>query len=163
MSTRSIIAVYTDQPAGKWRGTYHHSDGYPSGVGKSLWDIYHKYYPGFLSAMLEFIIDAHPEGWSTLVGTDFSQRPTWSEPDERYRMYQENIPMPPQAYKYRGETPSILDETSDSWQEWAYVFDVQANSMTILERLGFGSDVRYAHKATIPLDGMEPDWESFEK
>ena len=80
MSTRSLIGVYTNKEKGEWRGTYHHWDGYPTGLGKGLWDIYHTYYKDLLGAMVEFIIDAHPEGWSTLVGRDFTKRPTWQDP-----------------------------------------------------------------------------------
>jgi hypothetical protein len=35
MSTRAIIAVGTQR---HWEGVYHHWDGYPSGLGKTLFD-----------------------------------------------------------------------------------------------------------------------------
>lgn len=164
MSTRAIIAVYTNVEKGEWRGTYHHWDGYPTGLGKALWDIYHKHYDGLLSAMVEFIIDAHPEGWSTLAHSDFSLKPTWLDIDVRYKMWKEGVPTPPESYKYRGgDEPMMLDQTSDVGQEWAYVFNLRTNTMTIFTCSAFDEKpMFYTHKATVPLTGTDPDWNRFE-
>lgn len=162
MSTRSLIGIYSDKGDGTWRATYHHWDGYPSGLGKTLWDIYHNFYPGALPAMMEFIVDAHPEGWSTLVGSDFTKRPTWLDVPDRMNMAKDELP-PPRAYKYRGEGPNPADQDSDFGQEWAYVFDLSEYTMTILAWVGKGENLNYVHKATVPMDGTEPDWESYER
>lgn len=161
MATRSIIGVYTNIAERQWRGTYHHWDGYPSGLGKELWSIYHRYYEGILSALVEYLIDANPHGWSSIVRCDFTQRPSWLNWSEKQAYYDENRPIPPQSYKARGEEPDPLDETSDRGHEWAYVFDLRAETMTILKREGY-EPMYYIHKATIPLEGIEPDWTAFE-
>lgn len=36
MSTRGCVAIA--MPEGKWVGVYNHSDSYPTGLGKELWD-----------------------------------------------------------------------------------------------------------------------------
>lgn len=165
MSTRAVIGVYSNREQGQWRGTYHHFDGYPHGLGQSLWKLYHEFYKGLLPAMVEMLIDAHPQGWSSIADADWNKRPTWLEYDARMDLYARGEKLPPQSYKYRpGEShePNYLDQTSDAWQEWAYVFDLESNTMSIFERIGNWSQVSYALKGTVPLDGTEPHWESFE-
>ncbi|MBL8165415.1 MAG: hypothetical protein JNJ61_25755 [Anaerolineae bacterium] len=162
MATRALIGIYEAGKGSSWRATYHHWDGYPTGLGRALWRIYHDIYPGLLSAMMEFIVDAHPEGWSTLAGRDFRKRPTWFDGSVEMMLKEQGMAwyeLPPLAYKYRGDDPMPADETSNFGQEWAYVFDLQSNTMTILERVSW-HNLSYAEKATIPLNGMEPDWDS---
>lgn len=163
MSTRAVIAVYSNRELGQWRGAYHHFDGYPSGLGKALWQLYHEFYEGLLPAMIEMLIDAHPQGWSSIVDADWKLRPTWI--DDKGEWYSANKKLPPLSYKYRsGEEHNAiyLDQTSDSWQEWAYVFDLEEYTMTIFERVGSWQDVTYRRIETLPLAGSEPDWKSFE-
>jgi len=72
MSTRAVIA----EPAGDgFRGRYHHFDGYPSGLGAELWWLQHARYQGDTQAMRAELIGAHPGGWSTIIGADWSQAP----------------------------------------------------------------------------------------
>lgn len=72
MSTRSVIA----RPAGDgFAGRYHHFDGYPTGLGKTLWDLYRDRYAEDLEAMTAELIDAHPAGWSSINGADWSLEP----------------------------------------------------------------------------------------
>ena len=163
MSTRSVIGVYTNREQGEWRGTYHHFDGYPTGLGKSLWKLYHEFYEGLLPAMLEMLIDAHPQGWSSIVDADWNKRPTWDDNPGEYTKRGEK--WPPMSYRYRpGEEDSAwyFDQTTEGGQEWAYVFDIESNTMTILQSIGRLGAVIYATKGTVPLDGTEPDWNSFE-
>ena len=163
MSTRAVIGVYTDRPLDKWRGTYHHWDGYPTGLGQALWRLYHEHYDGLLAAMLEMLIDAHPHGWSTIVDADWSQRPTWIENTSEW--YQTGRPLPPLSYRYRyafNEQPFLFNEVTDGGQEWAYVFDLESDTMTILQRIPPWEDVVYVRIETLPLNGSEPDWNDFE-
>lgn len=163
MSTRAVIGVYEDRQAGKWRGTYHHFDGYPSGLGQTLWKLYHELYEGLLPAMLEMLIDAHPQGWSSIIDCDWTLKPTWL--DNRGEWYNAGKKCPATSYKYRpGEDhePWRFDQTSDGGQEWAYVFDLEDYTMTIFERVGSWEDVTYRRIETLPLAGSEPDWKSFE-
>lgn len=165
MSTRAAIGVWVNRKHGCWRGVYHHFDGYPTGLGRALWELYHAHYEDRLSVMVEMLIDNHVEGWSSIVDADWSQLPNWLEWYDRQPYYDNGLPLPPQSYKARGEEPNPLDHTSDAWLEWAYIIDLEANTMTIFEEVSY--EVRknapvWIKKATLPLTGSAPDWSIFE-
>lgn len=83
MSTRSAIARPTG-PA-TFEGVYHHWDGYPSGVGKTLFDAFNGHFAGDLDAMLTLLIDDHPGGWSTINGADWNIAPhTQPDPNQAF-------------------------------------------------------------------------------
>jgi hypothetical protein len=69
MSTRSVIARKTQSG---FIGVYHHWDGYPSGLGATLFEVRNGYFKGDTQKMLQFLIDEHPAGWSTIVAADFT-------------------------------------------------------------------------------------------
>lgn len=69
MSTRSEIFG----PDGK--GRYHHWDGYPLGVGRTLWALYHGHFERDVRAMRKVLLEDHPAGWSTINGADWSLEP----------------------------------------------------------------------------------------
>lgn len=76
MSTRSVIA----EPNGDgFRGRYHHWDGYPSGVGQTLWGLYHGHFDGDTEAMRQYLIADEPVGWSTINGADFTLPKGWHD------------------------------------------------------------------------------------
>ena len=79
MSTRSVIARPVEGPEGSFEGRYHHSDGYPSGVGKCLWELAHTQFAGDTRAMLRVLLDDHKAGWSSIFG-DFPSPADFSEP-----------------------------------------------------------------------------------
>ena len=62
LSTRAVIAVRIGDVGIK--GVYHHFDGYPDGLGSSLYDIVDLYGYDFVK---ENLIDAHPSGWSSIL------------------------------------------------------------------------------------------------
>lgn len=64
MSTRGVIARATGDG---FAGRYHHWDSYPSGLGATLYS-WGQRMP--LERMLKLLLDEHPAGWSTIVGTD---------------------------------------------------------------------------------------------
>jgi hypothetical protein len=72
MSTRSVIARAT--PTG-FKGRYHHWDGYPEGLGATLFQIHREVFSGDTGAMLKTLLDKHPAGWSTINGADWSLKP----------------------------------------------------------------------------------------
>lgn len=75
MSTHSTIA----RPDGdSWIGSYHHWDGYPSGVGATLWKLYHEHFKGDIETMRRVLVDEH-KGWSTINQADFSLSPGFIE------------------------------------------------------------------------------------
>lgn len=63
MSTRAIIA-FPDEKHG-WIGTYHHSDGYSSGLGVILLRCL-EMAEGDVAMLRQRILDDHPGGWSLL-------------------------------------------------------------------------------------------------
>lgn len=77
MSTRSVIARKT--PVG-FKGIYHHWNGYPSGLGKTLFKIHSTVFGSGTARMLRYLIDDHPAGWST-INSDWS-KPEGQRPDE---------------------------------------------------------------------------------
>lgn len=72
MSTRSVIARKT--PSG-FKGVYHHWDGYPSGLGATLFGLFNGHFKRDLNAMMKYLVDDHPAGWSTINGADFTLPP----------------------------------------------------------------------------------------
>lgn len=81
MSTRAAIARPTSNEgeAISFAGTYHHWDGYPTGLGSTLFELYRGHFNRDLDAMLKFLIDDHPGGWSTINGKDLSLPPGFTE------------------------------------------------------------------------------------
>ena len=89
MSTRGVIARLVgapsvDAPLGaqspQFFGRYHHWDSYPSGLGQTLWELYHEQFQRNLEAMTRTLIDEHPAGWSTINGADFRLTAGFTEP-----------------------------------------------------------------------------------
>ena len=77
MSTRSVIARPTTP--GHFRGRYHHWDGYPSGVGVTLVELYNGIFKQDLGRMLKVLLDDHPAGWSTINGANFRLKPGYGD------------------------------------------------------------------------------------
>jgi len=72
MSTRSIIAR---QVGDGWTGRYHHSDGYPTGVGNALLAHIRGHFAGDVRAAMAYLIDQHPAGWQSIVGANLRLAP----------------------------------------------------------------------------------------
>lgn len=64
MSTRSAITTLVD---GEFRGVYHHFDGYPTGLGKTLLRLHQLSFREDLDLMTKTLITDHPAGWSNLI------------------------------------------------------------------------------------------------
>jgi hypothetical protein len=142
-----------------FEGRYCHGDGYPTGVGKSLWDNWHITFNGNLQKLADFVLKTD-YGWSMLAGTDFSLEPRWYEYDqwEQYnkhpRWYDTRNP------EFRGDKWAITerDMLIDSWMEWAYLINIETNSIDIYKL----SQVDMIFVGTMAAD-VEPDYETFEK
>jgi hypothetical protein len=81
MGTRGIIA----KPEGDgWAGRYHHWDSYPSGLGATLIELHADHFAGDVDAMIAYLIDGEPVGWSTINGAD------WSLPKGWHNRYDDN-------------------------------------------------------------------------
>jgi hypothetical protein len=83
MATRGAIArLERRESEGQppvFRGNYHHWDSYPTGLGKTLWGLYHGHFQQDLELMLQTLIDNHPAGWSSIVAADFTKSPGFVE------------------------------------------------------------------------------------
>lgn len=60
-------------PGSGFAGRYHHWDGYPSGLGATLYELAQGPSPfPTVDDMLRVLIDEHPSGWSTINGADWT-------------------------------------------------------------------------------------------
>ncbi len=174
MSTRSCIARIKGDG---FEGVYHHWDGYPTALGKTLWDLAHARPDNDVGEatkqMLRLLIDRHPAGWSSINGdVDWSQEPGFREGGF-------DNGRGPECYCHGGrhEEAQAITQDDDMGMEWAYVFDENAPTMTVLERvrsdgksaIGFfgtlGTDPEtgerndaWSIRGVFYLNGPEPDW-----
>lgn len=150
MSTHGAIARLT--APGRWVGRYHHSDSYPSGLGRTLFRLYHEVFNRDLTAMLKMLIDDHPAGWSSIVDKDFNH-PTG------YQRYS----LGPSCYCHgeRSEPADTYTERSDMVMAWAYAFDTKTDSMLVY-RFNWGNTL-WELRETVALRGDEPDWDRMER
>ncbi len=192
MATRGAIARLTHVLPLHWAGRYHHWDGYPTGLGKGLWELFHGYFGCDVDRMLGVLIDEHPAGWSTILGADFRLKPGWgtaSDNDANAKVEEQGCN--PCCYCHGGRSEEawlVTDENaSGSGVEWAYVFTsvfAHNGAMDSEERLCtmfvlssyfdsgekmigmFGMGDPKAHwriAAVVDLQGAEPDWECIER
>ena len=127
MSTRGCIARLTSANPIKFKGVYHHWDSDPPSLGKHLWNRIWNY--GLRSA-LEYIIDEHPAGWSSL------------QEDKCY------------CHRDRKSPPFEVNEENfaNMMIEWVYAFD--KNTMYIMIPETRGQTI----VAKVKILGPEPDW-----
>lgn len=148
MSTRAVIARVTGET---WVGRYHHFDGYPTALGKGLWDLLHGHFAGDLAAMLAVLIDQHPAGWSSIVECDFSLEPGIERMNNKR----------PRCYCHGGTDNKeweIQETDTEHWLEWGYVFDEATRQMRILH---WYQDT-WLPVTRVALDGPEPEWKVME-
>lgn len=175
MSTRSVIAFGTS--ATDWKGRYHHSDGYPSGVGATLFARYNDFFARDLAAMEKYLITDHPGGWSNINDRNFAAAPGFVEypnwpmkgngknRDIDYDAWQK---LGPECYchgdRAEGDNGFITYAGDDWGTEWAYVTLPSAH-MLVLERRYLPQD--YSHSywfqvADVDLNGPEPNWRAMQ-
>ena len=104
MSTRSIIARKTE---GGFAGVYHHWDGYPVGLGQTLYRMY-------------------KQVWSSINGVD------WSQPIGYVTCLEHNDA--PQCFCHgdRAEEGWVADQNSECGAEFAYAFEKSIEDETDL-------------------------------
>ena len=180
MSTRAAIARLTCVSPVHFAGRYHHWDGYPSGLGATLWELYHGHFNRDLDMMLKVLLDDHPAGWSSLHAADFAQEPGFVEPVKSGSESGDQ----PQCYCHgdrQEEGWLVTDENaSGSGCEWAYVFasakttdGKRHDTMLVLSSytpegkmigmFGMGDDEAvWPVVAVVDLNGTEPNWEQIE-
>lgn len=169
MSTRSVIARKTDSG---FKGVYHHWDGYPTALGETLFQAFNGHFKRDLDAMLGYLIDEHPAGWSTINNADFTQPPGFNE--GRFRT------SGPHCYCHGGReepaNPLTEKDASSCGCEWAYVFSVEDGKpmMRVLssycpqgsKMVGFfgcgDPDAQWYSVGLVDLTAPEPDWKAIE-
>jgi len=159
MSTRAVIGREAGE--GKFKGVYHHWDGYPSGLGATLLELRNGHFKSNTEAMLRFLIDDHPAGWSTINGADFNERAGYDEDG-------------PKCYCHGGrdeEGWEVTEENaSGSGCEYAYVFTEDGQTMLVLSSyrndrkkmigmFGCGDEnATWEIIGIVNLNNPEPDW-----
>lgn len=164
MSTNGCILRKTESGAS---GVYHHWDSNPTSLGKALWATLHGHFKGDLDKMLEFLIDQHPAGWSTICGKDFKLKPGYGDSMKGHpkdhgegfaAAYAKYLKLPhiarPQCFCHgiRHESAQVI--TLADKLEWSYVFDSRVELLDVYNN----SDL----VASLPLNGPEPDWRVIE-
>lgn len=174
MSTRSCIAR---KEGDGWRGVYHHSNGYPSGLGCYIFRLIRQKYQRDVAAFLKWAIDEHDGGWSHIYPGDVVRNAKGGG-----SFFDKKRPQP-QCYchGYFAKRDGISPGKGDGIQsnenhafglEWVYVLDPDSKTMAIFEHGGQGCP-DYARiripsppgqgpctklKAVVHLDDPEPDW-----
>lgn len=134
MSTRASIAYKT--PTG-WTGVYSHYDGYPSGLGKNIWDVIQKKFINnrgdagisnrvsaskAIQAFIDVYIKGHRGGWSVFDSTCYCHSPEFVLRD--------------------GARDATIDEKENDplYIEYVYILDPEKEEMTILTSFDAGSE-----------------------
>jgi hypothetical protein len=151
MTTYSIVGVYDDEQCSTWHAVSVGGDGYPSGVGFSLYWNYRRVFKADLAALVKRVIDDRPEGWYSIAGanllfpalvwsTDYLKvMDTRQEFEEAARHFQLSDPVVsrscqfaarqidqlPVACDKHGAQSFITQDTPEVayWAEWSYLFD----------------------------------------
>lgn len=141
MSTRGII-TRAGEHEGQFAGVYMHWDNYPTHRGPQLWRMLHEQFKSNVEKFLEYVIDKHPAGWSTLSPSNETGKPECYCHPKRKRDAEP-------GFLYTHET---FAQGSDGGAEWLYVFDAKYNRLYIRD-LNHKEDLE-----PIDLAGPEPDW-----
>jgi len=138
MSTRSCIARLTSNPGKKikFKGVYHHWDGYPQGLGSTLFQLRNGHFKGDTNAMLKVLIDQHPAGWSNINNADFSLVPGYMELNTKHDFKDEDYQKTPHCFCHgeRSEPGCKINQknASNSGCEYVYAFTPNGKTMVVL-------------------------------
>lgn len=191
MSTRSCIAKPRKKDG--WEGVYHHSDGYPEGVGRTIWNLVKNRYKGDVAKFHKEIIDNNLDGWSALRVF----HPDWGDPEallnwdgesvigvddnmKRYKIEGTDpiIPIPisykndPERSNNETECPCNETDGDPLFIEWVYV--VKPDGLAIYANQSCKEDdpgsvkydncvFRHVFVQEIAWNDPEPDWEKIRK
>ena len=185
MSTQGAIVRTTGNST--FKGVYHHWDSYPSGLGRTLWEMYHGFFKRDCQAMIKYLIDDHPAGWSTINDSDFNLPAGYQGMDKDPDTY-----CGPECYCHGGRSdgPREVNDQNASGCGIEYVYHLdEGPSLVILssyhqdgekmigafgsgdpdgEKMigAFGSgdpDATWKELARLPLFGEEPDWKALDQ
>jgi len=134
MSTRAIIGKTTGAEQ-QFRGVYSHSDGYPTWLGKHLWQTVHEQFQGDVKRFVREMIAMHPGGWSSFGDICYCHENGAKTSAPRMVF-----------------TDKDFAKGDDGDAEWMYIFDVETRKL-------FVRDVNHKEVVgVIDLDGPEPNW-----
>lgn len=185
MSTRGCVAVWTGRH--RWRGVYNHSDSYPTGLGKELWDYLHQDGVDLIKFGEELM---HYGDWREYRNGGLCEycgkvgvgQPHTISGDIYVAHHQDGQAFPdPDATKHQHGTEKARIRSEHEKQEglfieWVYVIDPKRRTLTVLTALrDFGEHTRKGNAGsfkspnyrweplgTFSLDGEEPEWEYLE-
>ncbi len=184
MSTRGVIARLTHVLPPRFCGRYHHWDSYPSGLGQTLWKLYHDHFNCDLNAMLRVLLDQHPAGWSSINGADFNLVSGFTELTSRKSEAREEADgLRPECYCHGDRCEEAWEVTeqnaSGSGCEWAYAFAASAHPkhdvMLVLssyrpsgqKMIGFfgqgDPQAVWLVVGVVDLKREEPDWDELDE
>lgn len=165
-------------------GTIDHSDGYPRGVGKTLYDLYHGHFQHDIERMMHYLIDEHPGGWSCIIGYNLAKKAGWRDDEygAGYRRLERKFTRPdgtrdleglyahrakyfgPMCYCHGDRTegwdePFILtDQDRETDTEWAYAINERTHKMHIYKAYYANHDTYWTWVCAVDLEGEEPEW-----
>lgn len=151
MATRSLIGK--TEGIGDFTVTYCHWDGYPTGMGKTLWDNIQKYGQ---ERVLHRLLVEYP-GWSSLCGTDLFEDDPVDRRDVDPGEYNGSVPEYAHGIPHRNRAD--VEVGDDMGAQYIYLFS-PAGVMTVID-LPFEGEMTTL--AMIDLNGEEPDWEMVER
>jgi len=175
MATQGAIARLLQQQPLRFTGSYIHHDSAPPDLGKTLWHVYHNHFQQNLKAMLQFFIDEHPAGWSSIVGTNFKLLPGFVAP----RVDASDAPAPdglraPACYchgeRHDPAHPVTQRNAIGLGCRFVYLFDEEHGTLMIaalvddalsqVDEPKLDKSVLWRVLAEVDLTGAEPDWYS---
>lgn len=138
MSTRACIAYPSKSK--KWEGVFSHWDGYPSGLGKDIWDILHEKFIGnkgkfgvmnsgdetnAIEAFIQIYIKGHLGGWSSFGRECYCHSPEFIMRD--------------------GKGKNIIDGKKGDplFIEYVYILDAKKKEMIILTSKDYSDNPEY--------------------
>ncbi len=157
-----IVAEMSNRSLLTFAGRYHHWDSYPLGLGSALFRAHRDHFRGDTSAMMKYLIDDHPAGWSQIYGQDFSKSSGYGGRG-------------PQCYCHgeRSESETVITESNaaNAGCEYGYIFNTAGsmivassynpNGRKMIGAFGMGNpNALWRAIAEVDLSGGEPDWEA---
>jgi hypothetical protein len=160
MSTRSIVAVASSDG---WVGQYHHSDGYPSGMGSCL---FHALKDKTDEELADFFdtLNYHTAGWSNFQVWITPDDPRWGGEWKgidvdlvggRCYCHWEGREEPND-----GSNTRRADQPAGFREEYLYVVSLHTRKLFIYDT-HYGMDILIG-VADLEPDADEPDWGSLE-
>lgn len=153
MSTCSIVGEYVSYP--HFGGRYVHADGYPSGVGQTLFNEYQRAFKGRAASLLNILL-AERIGWSQLDRCDLTLDSVW--PSDASRA--------PVSYSARGDVSELIhgeyrvsdSEGPNSDIRYGYVISPRTATLDVWKNGAAG----WLLLASVNLDGPAPVWSALD-